>query len=131
MAVVSSYVVCVGVLLGGVVVGGAGRKGVKAPYDTLEVLRYVYGVGIAHEVSSSSFYVVEMSGSIPTTRESPVLSFVLVTSSVQSYVLFHTNIYSYKFIYLGKPNPSWTEQCMKFQYEPVGKNISTVPARRI
>ena len=97
MAVVSSYVVCVGVLLGGdVVVGGAGRKGVKAPYDdTLEVLRYVYGVGISHEVSSSSFYVVEMSGSIPTTRESPVLSFVLVTSSVQSYVLFHTNIYSY------------------------------------
>ena len=94
MAVVSSYVVCVGVLLGGVVVvGGAGRKGVKAPYDdTLEVLRYVYGVGISHEVSSS-FYVVEMSGSIPTTRESPVLSFVLVTSSVQSYVLFHINIY--------------------------------------
>ena len=45
MAVVSSYVVCVGVLLGGVVVvGGAGRKGVKAPYDTLEVLRYVYTV---------------------------------------------------------------------------------------
>ena len=45
MAVVSSSVVCVGVLLGGVVVvGGAGRKGVKAPYDTLEVLRYVYAV---------------------------------------------------------------------------------------
>jgi hypothetical protein len=49
MTVVSSYVVCVGVLLGGVGSewwweDSAEIKGVKAPYDTLEVLRYVYAV---------------------------------------------------------------------------------------